>query len=233
MHELWLADQPEPVDGSVMLRRYLTGQKTRRTLLGYDLQLPQTDGAFTDAEAAATRLMSSRLSRAQARSLQAASTAPGFFDGLDRSADLEAANPETTEGRALYRSGALVYERLAEASPKGVGVAKRHKLMHLRFRHFVPILDSHLCRLYRRTAKDLAAQYPELSERQLSSKPARYTALYWLAVREDLCRNAEALKRLRSNLKSDLSANGLPGSTLDTLSNVRLLDIAAWRAIRQ
>ena len=78
-------------------------------------------------------------------------------------------------------------------------------------------------RLYHHAAR-LAAR--ELEDVRRDRRPVRRA--YWAAIRLDLLRAEDALTQLRAAMRGD----ELVAEAADNLSDVRLLDILSWSAVR-
>lgn len=182
-----------------------------RTVREYDLD-PGDCGPnqVCNAEVRRTRRIASRISNRQGEEMLR-TLAEAAWDGLPRSAVLADADPGARGG--LYDAMSAVYVPLLQIP--GVGAAKASKLLHLKRPALFPILDSKLMRLYREPASRAARRHPERGARRL----------YWAAIRDDVLRNRDELEQVRGELRAE---EGLVGQ-MAGLSDVRLLDILAWR----
>ena len=97
----------------------------------------------------------------------------------------------------------------------GIRAAKASKVLMLKRRHLYPMLDSRVLSLYRDAATDESTKYPERHDKRN----------YWAAIRQDVMRNQDSLTKVRAALMS----SGDGPARLNRLSDVRLLDILAWR----
>ena len=157
-----------------------------------------------------TRVIASRISDKQgAAMLQTLASAP--WSRVPKSADLANADPEILG--ELYDHMLDLYLPLLDIS--GVNHAKASKLLHLKRPVLFPILDSKLMALYRRAAAEAATRHPQRG----------YRRLYWAACREDIIANREPLDGLRNEMED---REGLL-KEMTALSDVRLLDILAWK----
>ena len=130
---------------------------------------------------------------------------------VPESAHLDQADPEIRG--ELYDHMLDLYLPLLDIP--GVSHAKASKLLHLKRPALFPILDSKLMALYRRPAAEAAKRHPQLG----------YRRLYWAACREDVIANREPLDGLRTELEDQ---EGLL-KKMAALSDIRLLDISAWK----
>ena len=96
---------------------------------------------------------------------------------------------------------------------KGIGQAKRSKLLHLKRPWLVPIYDTHVTKVYQRRARSLRAEVGSLA------------AAWWEASKRDLIDGAPEFSRLAA----DLAADPDPAvRRVSKLTPLRLLDILAW-----
>lgn len=145
------------------------------------------------------------LTMAEARHLiDIAPTAPWHRVPID--ARLEDAPPNSQ----LYFGACQLYEHF---KAPGISDAKISKLLHLKRRSLVPILDSVVKNLYKDAACERAAANPELGLQRL----------YWEAIRADVSRaeDIEAAVELRDGLR----AMGKREQLLATLTTLRLRDM--------
>jgi hypothetical protein len=182
-----------------------------RTLKEYDLEESDCGpDEVSEREVQRTRVIASRISRWQAAEMRRI-LGRGRLAAIPTAAMLQDADP--SENGGLYDEMQRLYSDLETV--EGVASAKISKLLHLKRPRLFPILDSKLMRLYRRAAAEAAQRYPQRGFRRM----------WWAAVRDDVIANQELLKPLRSELAHEA---GLLGQTAG-LSDVRLLDIAAWK----
>ena len=99
----------------------------------------------------------------------------------------------------------------------GVKDGKVSKVLHLKRPGLYPILDSALSAFYAHAARDAARDYPEDGFRRM----------YWAAIRKDVLTNQDALRQLRPTLANNET---LRTYRVNQLSDLRLLDILAWKA---
>lgn len=192
------------------------------TVARYDLGGNTNSHSLTSDDVARTRVIASRISAAQAAwFVTRAETAPWGTVPVD--ADLADADPAETDG--LYTAAIELYEHFRAAAPRGVSVAKIHKVLHLKRPGLIPILDSHLLAAYGPLAQDAAARLPDLGARRL----------YWAAIREDLVddHNRDSLREIRRELASCTSDETQRSRVraMALLSDLRLLDAVAWRSV--
>ena len=198
------------------------GVRHHRTVARYDLGGVGDPDVLTLDEVVRTRIIASRISAAQAEWFVArAETAPWSAVPVD--ADLADADPMADGG--LYAAGIGLDDHFRAAAPRGVGVAKIHKVLHLKRPALVPILDSHLLAAYGPLATSAAASRPALGARRL----------YWVAIRDDLTadHNRDALGEVRRELASYVGDEERQARVraLARLSDLRLLDAVAWRSL--
>lgn len=203
------------------LREYAEDARLRRTLQEYDLPGPGDPTSITSEEAGRrTRRIASRVSNAQADWFARRSTEPEVVAAMEKvpvGAALADANPVVEGG--LYDQADALYAAFSSDRPAYVGIGKLHKVLHIKRPALIPILDERLRRLYRTPARDWGRRLRH--ERQLAGHG------YWAAIRADLVDdgNAAALPDCREQLQDDEGH----GQLLAKLSDLRLLDILAWR----
>ncbi len=123
---------------------------------------------------------------------------------------------EAEPGTELYRAASDLYCFFDDLS--GIGAAKASKLLHIKHPHLFPILDSELQKVYGALAKRRAQQ--ELGMKRTAQRR------WWAVIRDDLIKNVSPLREVRVEFerrKDDHSRR------LCLLSDLRLLDILAWR----
>lgn len=186
------------------------------TLRRFDLTGIGNPNQLTLDEVERTRIVASRISRREAEwFLDQAQRAP--WSTVDPGLSLADLDPDAD--LATYRAAEALYRHFRDAAPRGVAMAKISKVLHIKRPALVPILDTRLCRAYRRMAAAAADSYPAVRG------TARY--LYWLAVRQDVI-NKDNLVAL-SQLRRDLAEHGNElVRKMSTLSDVRLLDMLTW-----
>jgi hypothetical protein len=113
-----------------------------------------------------------------------------------------------------------LFDHFDGAGEPGIGYGKISKVLHLKRPHLYPILDSKLRDAFRRPAEAAAERY------QHHRPGVRWS--FWAAVRDDVINpaNVEALNAVRTEMRNhrdDLVQRAA------ALSDVRLLDILAWR----
>ncbi len=187
------------------------------TVAKYDLGgSGQPDVLATD-EVTRTRIIASRISAAEsAWFVDRASSAP--WKTVPADASLADADPAEPDG--LYAAAIALYEHFRDAAPKGVAIAKIHKVLHLKRPALIPILDSRVLAAYGPAAAEAARRHPNLGARRLN----------WAAIREDLIdeSNARALAEVRDRLAAD---EDTAVRVMARLTDLRLLDAVTWRAI--
>jgi hypothetical protein len=157
-----------------------------------------------------TRIIASRISEAEAAEIVRLATQFGrLWAAVPAEADLRDADP--AEHGGLYDAMESLY---ASLQFRGVQHAKVSKVLHRKRRRAFPVLDATLMALYRNTAAERAARYPDRG----------YRRMYWAAIREDVVANESGLEQLRGEIER-IGDVDLP---LHDLSNVRLLDIIGW-----
>lgn len=184
-----------------------------RTLDRYDHAKASDPHQITSVDAAASRAIASRLSHAEARDVIARSArVRQLFTAVPVDAALADADPARPGG--LYDDMNALFDAHIG---NGVKVGKVSKLLHLKRPALYPILDSALSALYRGAATAAATRYPNRAFRRM----------HWAAIRDDVVANRQALDAIRTQAGAVpvLRARGV-----HTLSDVRLLDILAWKA---
>lgn len=188
------------------------------TVRAYDLfPVPVSARRVDLAIVAATRKMNSKISHAQAGWFTAVAVAAPW-DLVPVSADLRQADPEIAGG--LWDDAAALYSHFYELRPSGVAVAKIHKVLHLLRPQLYPILDGSLLKLYRPPARRAADAVRTVRPSMI------HRGLWWAAICADLIANTQALATIRGHL--GLHGNLLQQEVADTVSDLRLLDMASW-----
>lgn len=191
------------------------GLQHHGTVARYDLLGAGDPLMLSAEEVARTRVIKSRISRAQSDWFVSRSmSAP--WEGVPFDARLADADPNLDGG--LYAAADALYEHFRSIAPMGVARGKVHKVLHLKRPGLVPILDSHLVRSYAKPAADAARRHPQLDAKRL----------YWVAIREDLIDedNVFALEEVRRTLAADGEAKV---RAMSLLTDLRLFDAVAWR----
>lgn len=197
------------------LARY--AEALAKTVRLYDAPGPGRPDLLTGEEVARTRVIASRISKAEEEwFIKRSSVAPWS----DVDPELRLANLDPESNRQQYQAAVNLYDHFRSPRRPGVATAKISKVLHLKRPHLVPILDTQLSALYRAAARRQAKAH-----RNLQQPPAR--ALFWLAIREDLVRPGvlETLLTVRARLRQHALAEA---RLLGEVSDVRLLDILAW-----
>lgn len=190
----------------------------RKTPARFDYPPRGDDGTITREEIKRTRYVSSRISHAEGDYfISRAADAPWVLS----EADLADADPEVRGG--LFDDMSDLYWHFAGEPPSGIGFAKVHKVLHVKYPAVFPLLDSRLWKSYRAPARALAAQHPDLRQSQLR----------WIAVREDLlaARSSGAIEELREAMirfENQDSAVRKHVRDMTQLTDLRLLDILVW-----
>jgi len=186
----------------------LYAQKHARTLVRYDGGGAGDPGSLSRDEVLRTEIIKSRISFEEADWFVARAVDAPWPD-VPADATLADADPAATGG--LYDAMDRLYRHFA-GRPQ-VNAAKISKVLHLKRPALYPILDSRLMRSYGPAARRAAARYPDRGFRRM----------YWAAVRDDVMdeTNVACLTALRTELRA-------ASSPMAGLSDVRLLDIAAW-----
>jgi hypothetical protein len=218
MATIIVAGVPEP-DPNQRIIDYVTARGTGETVLAYDLGGQGDSSRLTHDEVTRTRKISSRISNDERAWFvrQAAECGP-LWHAVPVDARLVDADPSVHGG--LYDHMLALFNHFDEANERGIGYGKISKVLHFKRPHLYPILDSKLRDAYRRSAEAAAERYQQ-------HRPGVRRS-FWAAVRDDVLNpaNVEALKAVRTemrNYRDDLVQRAAE------LSDVRLLDILAWR----
>ncbi|OBH51295.1 DUF6308 family protein [Mycobacterium sp. E2479] len=190
------------------LRRYPS-----RTLLRYDLPGRGDPNTLNRDDVTRTRAVSSRISEAETNwFLDRAKDAPWPSTEAD---DLRQADPSVIDGP--YDQLVTFYNHFSDGAPRGIGIAKISKVLHVKRPAAYPILDKRITSIYRDAAAQAARRYPQRGYRRAN----------WAAIRDDLIANTEsgALEVLRVALDDAVES----GARLTSLTDLRLLDILTWR----
>lgn len=187
------------------------GKRYAGTLTKYDFGDKGDPNILTADEIWMTRIIHSRISRAEQSELERKSaTWRKRWTAIAPSACIEDADPAGDDG--LYDAMQDLFSLMTEL--RGVGWAKASKVLHFKRPDLYPILDSRLMDLYRVPAIDAAQRF----------KKRGFRRMYWAAIRCDVISNRDALKQLRE----DLTAHGGEASLLSALGDLRILDILSW-----
>ena len=192
----------------------LTAYATReRTLIRYDLAGQEDPFSLSRAEVARTR--SSRPGSPNASSPGSSSAAKVRpRRGLLWTQTPTSATP-IRNSRVISTTGRRPLHALPRGLPGGVSGAKISKVLHLKRPALFPILDSHLLKTYRRSARQAARRHPERG----------YRCMYWAAIRDDLRRNRTAIAELKAACQDDPRDQV---RRLSRLTDLRVLDILTW-----
>lgn len=192
-------------------------KKHGRTLERYDLA-EHSQGELTEGMVTATRVIASRISNAQRTSLVQIVNDVDWTH-VPVGSLLKSADPIIEGG--LFDAAIAVFDSVKERAPKGVRTGKISKVLHLMRPGLFPILDTRIRALYRSEASSAAVAIkkvrPELD----------YKKTYWGAIRNDVITNETALAELRRQAAQ--SENPLVKRTAAQISDVRMLDLLAWR----
>jgi hypothetical protein len=187
------------------------------TVARYDLGGSGDVDVLTVDEVTRTRIIASRISATEGDwFVERGRCAP--WSNVPADADLADADPSECDG--LYAATIALYDHFRTAAPKGVAIAKIHKVLHLKRPGLIPILDSRLLTVYAAAAAQAARRHEHLGARRLN----------WAAIREDLIdeSNAQALVDARARLAADEDSTV---RLMARLTNLRLLDAVVWRSI--
>ena len=147
-----------------------------------------------------------------------AATAP--WDLVPVDAKLADADPCQRDG--LYDNGSTLYAHFRADAPKGIKAAKIYKVLHLMRPGFFPILDARLSKRYDAPARTIA---PVVNACRPDLPTSKYA--YWAAIRVDLLAASSEIEAIRRSLKA--SGDPFLAEAIDAISDVRLLDMLAWR----
>jgi hypothetical protein len=146
-----------------------------RTLHGYDLAGVGDPTSLTPSEVERTWIIASRISREECvRLVNRAANAPWACVAVD--AHLADADPAQRSG--LFDRAAALYWRFTTPHEAGLGVAKIHKVLHIKRPSFYPVLDRLIRGLYRVPARAWANQLPGARRGD--------SVTFWAAIRADL-----------------------------------------------
>lgn len=188
-------------------------RRYRRTLAGYDQAGQSPPNEITLSDVAATRVIASRISFQQSQQiLSRAKENRCLLEAIPVDAQMQDADP--AENGGLYDAMSALY--LVLQGP-GIRDSKVSKVLHLKRPSLYPILDSALAKFYREAAGRAAAHYPNRGFRRMA----------WAAIRDDVVSNRQTLADVRGAVaENDL----LSRQRVHELSDLRLLDILAWKA---
>lgn len=192
------------------LHRY--AERLKKTLIRYDLAAQEDAFRLTSADVQRTRRLASRISNKElAWFLQRAESAT--WSDVPADSDLRNADPSQTNG--LYDRMDDLYVHFRATAPRRIRGAKISKVLHLKRPALFPILDSHVERTYRKSARQAAQRYPDRG----------YNYMYWAAIRDDLLGNSDAIAKLKEACAADDRADV---RRLTELTDLRVLDILTW-----
>lgn len=204
---IYLAGEPLTVGGALTrLRCY-----PKATPAAYDLPACQP-GVVSAAEIRRTHAVHSRIGERHAKWFVQRSRS-WDWSAIPVGASLRDADPAVVDG--LYDTASAMFRHFLDAKPSRVTVGKISKVLHLKYPALIPIVDTHLCRVYR-----VAARRPA---DQSSRRRGKETTRYWRAIRQDLL--CSDLGPLREGMRHENSL-----AVLATLTDLRLLDVLAWSA---
>lgn len=206
-------------DPLAQVESYVNGH--RRTLEQYDLAGQGEPDTLAVEEIERTRIIRSRISGSQCQWMfEQAQRSEEFWRAVPPHAVLADADPAEKGG--LYDDACALFESFLHSRQPGIWWGKVSKVLHLKRPGLFPILDSRLKSFYREPARAAAVRYQ-------SARPGMRYA-YWAAVRADATNpvNVAGLAELRHRLRAHPKT--LVRSATD-LSDVRLLDILAWKAM--
>jgi len=183
-----------------------------RTLTEYDLAGQGDPSRLARAEVVRTRVIASRISNHELMWFLERSRTARWSD-VEPDADLRDADPGREAG--LYDRAEALYGHFRTAAPHGVSGAKISKVLHLKRPSLFPILDSHLVRTYRVSARQAARHHLDRG----------YRYMYWAAIRSDLTRNGAAIAELKTACASDDHEDV---RRMSQLTDLRVLDILTW-----
>jgi len=193
------------------------------TLRAYDFVGPGSAVAITTEEVVRTRVSRSRISAAEVDWFVARSaTCDALWLAVGPGARL--ADADANVHGDLYDRALALFEHFSEPARVGVSTGKISKVLHLKRPNLFPILDTELRHAYQPRAEEAA--------RRLQPQRPGLRAAYWAAIRADLLdpANVAGLAVLRRRLREH--DRDMLRRVAD-LSDVRLLDIIAWRPRRR
>lgn len=188
-------------------------QRYGRTLAKYDFSVQDDSHSIALPDVTVTRVIASRISATQAHQIVArAAESRHLLQAIPVDARLQDADPAQTD--ELYDAMTALHKSL---QGPGIRDSKVSKVLHLKRPSLYPILDSALSKFYRKAARAAAARYPERG----------YRIMAWAAIRDDLLANRQTLEALRPIMAAN---DVLHAQQVHELSDLRLLDILAWKA---
>ncbi|WP_446210358.1 DUF6308 family protein [Micromonospora sp. IBSANI012] len=218
MAPIIVAGVPEP-DPAKRIIDYVTTRGTGETVRAYDLGGQGDAFILTAEEVTRTTKMNSRISESERDWFVRRAAACGpLWRTVPPDARLADADPSVRGG--LYDDMLALFDYFDSAGEPGIGYGKISKVLHLKRPNLYPILDSKLRDAYREAAAAAADRY------QQHRPGVRWS--FWTTVRDDVLNpaNVEALKAVRTKMHAH--ENELVRRAAG-LSDVRLLDILAWR----
>lgn len=184
-----------------------------RTLAKYDFSVQADSHSIALPDVTVTRVIASRISAAQAHQIVArAAESRHLLQAIPVDARLQDADPAQTD--ELYDAMTALHKSL---HGPGIKDSKVSKVLHLKRPSLYPILDSALSKFYRKAARAAATRYSERGFRIMA----------WAAIRDDLLANQQTLEALRPIMAAN---DVLHAQRVYELSDLRLLDILAWKA---
>jgi Family of unknown function (DUF6308) len=216
VHVVTLTIAGRSLDPADIWRQYA---RRTRTLHGYDLAGTGDQASLTRAEVARSRIIASRISNDECgRLLRRSQSAPWASVSMDM--DLAQADPVRRGGP--FDNAAALYWHFTTPHERGIGMAKIHKVLHLKRPQLYPVLDRLVRRLYSAQASVWVDVIPGARRED--------AVTFWAAIRADLIDedNRAALEVYRESLRVTRET-----AAMANLPAVRLLDIAAWEIARR
>jgi Family of unknown function (DUF6308) len=207
-----IVDDPMPI-WRAYARRY------PRTIREYDLSGHGDPDHLTAEEARRSRIINSRLTRRECEELVARAMRSCPWRDVPQDAELSGADP-AMQDEGFDKAARLYWHFTWPERIRGVGVAKVHKVLHIKRPALYPILDDTVRDLYKDSAVPWVSELGRLRVTIEDSPP------YWAAIRQDLMENGARLDSYRSELAAD--GDGTV-ALMAQLTNLRLQDIVAWQ----
>jgi hypothetical protein len=183
-----------------------------KTIEEYDLAGHGDPAILIREEVRRTRRISSRISSRECELFVGQWPSSGAAD-IPMGAHIGDADPLQPDG--LYGEAQRVVGTFI--ANRGIGYTKAYKVLHIKRPHLYPLLDSRLRALYKQPERE----YRETHKRELPDR----SRCFWGPIRQDVLANKSALDEYRDELRAQ---TGLLSQLAD-LSDLRLLDIAAWQ----
>lgn len=203
---------PDPVG---VVARFI--EKHEDAIRHYDLFDQEDPNRISPRDVLATKHIDARIDGSQLQ----------FFMDRGRKAPwvnvpvgLTLAEADPGEEGGVYDDALEFYRHFYRNRQRGLSSAKIHKVLYLKRRALIPLLDGRLQSIYDEQSKEMSKRFREV-------RRGRRGRLFWAAIREDILRN----EGLWDTIRRELGKEDEPVSLATQLTDVRLHDILAWELV--